>query len=69
MVMYGRVWWQGERAAAGGRNCGGEMPGGGRDFRRSARKHLQDDGDLPQAYNKAWGLAAETVKAISAHRQ
>ena len=41
----------------------------GRDFRRSARKHLQDDGNLPQASNKAWGLAAETVKAISAHRQ
>ena len=24
-------------------------------------------GDLPQASNKAWGLVAETVKAISAH--
>ena len=36
------------------------------DFRRSAWKHLQDDGDLPQASNKAWGLVAETIKAISA---
>ena len=42
----------------------------GREFRRSAWKHWQDDGDLPQASNKAWGLVglvAETVKAISAH--
>ena len=37
------------------------------DFRRSAWKHLDDDGDLPQASNKAWGLVAETIKAISAH--
>ena len=36
------------------------------DFRRSAWKHLEDDGDLPQASNKAWGLVAETIKAISA---
>jgi hypothetical protein len=36
------------------------------DFRASAWKHLRDDGDLPQASNKAWGLVAETVKAISA---
>ena len=36
------------------------------DFRASAWKHL-DEGDLPQASNKAWGLVAETVKAISAH--
>ena len=35
------------------------------DFRSSARRHL-DDGDLPQASNKAWGLVAETVKAVSA---
>ena len=35
-------------------------------FRSSAWKHL-DDGDLPQASNKAWGLVAETVKAVSAH--
>jgi len=35
-------------------------------FRRGAWKHL-DKGDLPQASNKAWGLVAETVKAISAH--
>ena len=34
-------------------------------FRSSAWKHL-DDGDLPQASNKGWGLVAETVKAISA---
>ena len=34
-------------------------------FRGSAWKHL-DEGDLPQASNKAWGLVAETVKAISA---
>ena len=36
------------------------------DFRASAWEHL-DKGDLPQASNKAWGLVAETVKAISAH--
>ena len=35
-------------------------------FRASAWKHL-DEGDLPQASNKAWGLVAETVKAVSAH--
>ena len=37
------------------------------DFRRGAWKHLREDGDLPQAYDKAWKMAAETVKAISAH--
>ena len=37
-----------------------------RDFRASAWKHLRDDGDLPQASNKAWGMVAETVKAVSA---
>ena len=26
-----------------------------------------EQGDLPQASNKAWGLVTETVKAISAH--
>ena len=36
------------------------------DFRASAWKHLREDGDLPQAYNKAWGMVAETVKAVSA---
>ena len=36
------------------------------DFRASAWKHLREDGDLPQASNKAWGMVAETVKAISA---
>ena len=36
------------------------------DFRASAWKHL-NEGDLPQASNKAWGLVAETVKAISAY--
>ena len=35
------------------------------DFRAGAWEHL-DKGDLPQASNKAWGLVAETVKAISA---
>ena len=34
-------------------------------FRSSAWQHL-DDGDLPQASNKGWGLVAETVKAVSA---
>ena len=37
------------------------------DFRRSAWKHLLEDVDLPQASNKAWGMVAETIKAISAH--
>ena len=36
------------------------------DFRAKAWEHL-DQGDLAQASNKAWGLVAETVKAISAH--
>ena len=36
------------------------------EFRASAWEHL-DQGDLAQASNKAWGLVAETVKAISAH--
>ena len=36
------------------------------DFRAKAWEHL-DQSDLPQASNKAWGLVAETVKAISAH--
>ena len=35
------------------------------EFRASAWEHL-NKGDLPQASNKAWGLVAETVKAISA---
>ena len=35
-------------------------------FRSGAWKHLNEDGDLPQASNKAWGMVAETVKAISA---
>lgn len=49
-------------------SCSPEKYAGlGRDFRRSARKHLDDDGDLPQASNKAWGLVAEAVKAVSAH--
>ena len=33
-------------------------------FRNGAWRHL-DEGDLPQASNKAWGLVAETVKAIA----
>ena len=37
-----------------------------RDFQGSAWKHLREDGDLPQASNKAWGMVAETVKAVSA---
>ena len=36
------------------------------DFRASAWKHLREDRDLPQASNKAWGMVAETIKAISA---
>ena len=38
-------------------------------FRRSAWRHLaEDDVDsLPQSSNKAWGLVAETIKAVSAH--
>ena len=36
------------------------------EFRAGAWEHL-DKGDLAQASNKAWGLVAETVKAISAH--
>ena len=35
------------------------------DFRAGAWKHLRQDGDLPQASNKAWGMVAETVKAVS----
>ena len=40
--------------------------GMGQDFRASTWEHLEQ-GDLPQASNKAWGLVAETVKAISAY--
>ena len=38
----------------------------GEHFHIGAWKHLNEDGDLPQASNKAWGMVAETVKAISA---
>ena len=40
----------------------------GEAFRQSAWRHLSENGDdsLPPASNKAWGLVAETVKAISA---
>ena len=38
-----------------------------RDFRAGTWKHLREDGDLPQASNKVWGMVAETIKAISAH--
>ena len=38
----------------------------GQDFRNSAWQHL-DAEDLPQASNKAWGLVAQTIKAISLH--
>ena len=37
-----------------------------RDFRVSAWRHLNEDGDLPQASGKAWGMVAETIKAVSA---
>lgn len=36
------------------------------DFRASAWRHLNEDGDLPQASGKAWGMVAETIKAVSA---
>ncbi len=36
------------------------------DFRAGAWKHLREDGDLPQASSKAWGMVAQTVKAVSA---
>ena len=36
------------------------------EFRAGTWEHLRQ-GDLPQASNKAWGLVAETIKAISAH--
>ena len=36
------------------------------EFRSGAWRHL-DEGDLAQASNKAWGMVAETVKAISAY--
>ncbi len=36
------------------------------DFRAGAWKHLREDGDLPQASNKAWGMVAETIKAVGA---
>ena len=34
-------------------------------FRDGAWRHL-DEGDLPQASNKSWGVVSETIKAISA---
>jgi len=36
------------------------------DFRASAWRHLNEDGDLPQASSKAWGMVGETIKAVSA---
>ena len=36
------------------------------DFRLGAWHHLNEDGDLPQASSKAWGMVAETIKAVSA---
>lgn len=36
------------------------------DFRASAWRHLNEDGDLPQASSKAWGMVAETIKAVGA---
>ena len=36
------------------------------DFRASAWRHLKEDEDLPQASSKAWGMVAETIKAVSA---
>ena len=36
------------------------------DFRAGAWRHLNEDGDLPQASGKAWGMVAETIKAVSA---
>lgn len=38
----------------------------GRDFNAGARRHLGEN-DLPQASQKAWGMVAETVKAVCAH--
>ena len=38
----------------------------GKDFRAGAWRHLNEDGDLPQASSKAWGMVAETIKAVSA---
>ena len=35
-------------------------------FRAGAWQHLRVDADLTQASNKAWGMVAETVKAICA---
>ena len=43
----------------------GKYSGMSQDFVNGAWRHL-DEGDLSQASNKAWGLVAETVKAISA---
>ena len=37
------------------------------DFRAGAWHHLNEDEDLPQASSKAWGMVAETIKAVSAH--
>ena len=48
-----------------GDRSSGKYAGLAQDFRGSAWQHL-DASDLPQASNKAWGLVAETVKAISA---
>ena len=35
-------------------------------FRAGAWQHLNEDGDLPQASSKAWGMVGETIKAVSA---
>ena len=49
-----------------GRRTAQKYAGMAQDFRAKAWEHLEQ-GDLPQASNKAWGLVAETVKTISAH--
>lgn len=35
-------------------------------FRAGAWRHVNEDGDLPQASSKGWGMVAETIKAVSA---
>ena len=52
--------------APDGNRTATKYAGMAQDFRAGTWEHL-DKGDLPQASNKAWGLVAETVKAISAH--
>ena len=67
IAAVARALWRANdppQAGPGRRPLPRKYPGLAQNFHSSAWQHL-DASDLPQASNKAWGLAAETLKAIS----